>query len=445
MVDSNTLIEAARAVRASRVRPTQLVEHALERIEQTRDLNAIAYLDAEGALNAARELDREARQGHFRGLLHGAPITVKDLFNVKGMPTRAGTRALLPPITPEEAPAITRLKKAGAIILAKTNMVEIALGVTGENPWTGDVKNPHDSARQAGGSSSGSAASLAAGVAWGSIGSDTAGSIRIPAAFCGVVGFKPTYGLVSLDGALALCPSCDHAGPITRSVADAAVMFAVMANRKDLSGLEHLTGLKPPALGVPRQYLDGALSAEARAAFELSIERLRERGAAVKDVVLEGCDRVIDAFAPLRAESVHIHRKTLETNPDIFSPYARDSLMRGFEFSALQYLDARHEQLVMREAVHRSLHGVDALILPTAPAPAPLRGATEVELESGRKNERLAILHLTAPFSFTGVPALSLPFARTTEGLPLGLQVVTPFDTDDRTLMIGAWIEQALR
>jgi aspartyl-tRNA(Asn)/glutamyl-tRNA(Gln) amidotransferase subunit A len=437
----DTLTGAAAAVRDGSLPSIELVEHALRRIDQIAELNAIAYLDPDRARAEARGLDREARSGVRRGSLHGVPITIKDLYNVRGMPTRAGARAPLPPIEPDEALAIARLRESGALILAKTNMVEIALGLTGENPWTGDVKNPRDPARQAGGSSSGSAASLGAGVGWGSLGSDTAGSIRLPAAYCGVVGFKPSYGLVPLDGALALIPSCDHAGPLVRSVADAAAMFAVLARRPlpdpPLTGAEML-----PRLGVPRAYLEGALTVEVRAAFEAALPALSEAGAELRDVSLELGDAA-EAFLPLRAESALIHKRTLESHPDAFSTYVRDALMRGYQFSALQYLEARRRQLTMREAFERSMAEVDALIMPTAPCAAPLRGTSEIALESGLKNLRLAILHLTAPAAFAGVPALSLPFAEV-NGLPLGLQVITPFGTDERALYVSAWLERAL-
>lgn len=436
---SQTLIAAAAAVRASDCSPIDLVEESLERIARFRDLNTIAFLDAERALDEARRLEREAREGRIRGPLHGVPLTIKDLFNVRGMPTRAGARAPLPSIEPDEAIAVTRLREAGAIILAKTNMQEIALGLNGENPWTGDVKNPHDPARQAGGSSSGSAAATAAGIGYGSLGSDTAGSIRLPASFCGVVGFKPSYGAVSLEGALALIPSCDHAGPITRTVADAAAMYAVLSAR---DGSLDDFGNAAPRFAVPRAYLAGALTPDVRAAFEAFLERLSVAGASVADVALDLGDAG-EAFLPLRAESVMVHRRVLETQPEAFAPNVRDALMRGYEFSAVQYLEAKQHQLAMRTAIHHALRDADALLMPAAPCVAPPRGTVEIALESGPKNLRLAILHLTAPAAFAGVPALSLPFAWL-GGLPVGIQVIAPFGEDERALRAGAWIERTL-
>jgi aspartyl-tRNA(Asn)/glutamyl-tRNA(Gln) amidotransferase subunit A len=450
------LREAAHAVQAGALTSTQLVEHALAQIERCRDLNTIAFVDAARALREAAELDLDARSGNLRGPLHGVPVTVKDLFNVRGMPMRAGTRAPLPRITPEEAPAVEALRNAGAVILAKTNLQEIALGLNGENPWTGDVKNPHDPARQSGGSSSGSAASLGAGIAFGSLGSDTAGSIRLPASFCGVVGFKPSWGRVSLDGALPLIPSMDHAGPLARSVADVAMLFGVLTATPSLlptpnpspegrgetvawEGLRE--GISKPTLGIPRTYLEGALTAEVQSAFHVFVQHLKKRGAKIIDIELDVANAA-DAFLPLRADSVIVHRAALETNPDAFAPYVRDTLLRGYEFKAVDYLAARQQQRQMRESIHRSLAGVDALLLPASPCVAPLRGETEVELESGRHNVRLAILKLCAPFSFAGVPALSLPFAQIA-GLPVNAQVITPFGEDARTLQIGQWVEKA--
>ncbi len=434
------LIEAAQAVQAGALTATRLVEHALTQIERCLDLNTIAFLDAERALREAGDLDRDARGGNLRGPLHGIPITVKDLFNVRGMPTRAGARAPLPRILPDEAPAVAALRDAGAIILAKTNMQEVALGLNGENPWTGDVKNPHDPARQSGGSSSGSAAAVAAGIGYGSLGSDTAGSIRLPASFCGVAGFKPSWGRVSLEGALPLMPSMDHAGPLARSVADAAMLFAALI-REDQAAVQGLADLKTPTLGVPHRYLDGVLTADVHREFLAFVAHLKAHGAKIIDIDLDIIDAA-DAFPPIRAESVMVHRKVLESEPNAFAPNVRDALMRGYQPAAVEYLTARQQQLEMREAIHRSLAGADALLLPASPCVAPVRGETEVDLESGRQNVRSAILKLSAPFAFAGVPALSLPFARIA-GLPVNAQVVTPFGEDARALAIGQWVEAA--
>jgi len=436
-----TLIEAAQAIRVGARTPTELAEHALEQIETKRDLNSIAFVDGQRALREADVLTREAKSGQFRGPLHGVPITVKDLFNVHGMPTKAGTRATLPVIKPDEAVAVQRLRAAGAMILAKTNMVEVALGLHGENAWTGDVKNPHDPARQTGGSSSGSAAAVAAGIGFGSLGSDTAGSIRVPAAFCGIVGFKPSFGAVSLAGALALCPSCDHAGPLARTVTDAQVLYAVLSAQGRASNNEVRS--RAPMLAVPRAYIDGATTREMRLAFDACVQRARERGATIREATFT-LEDFAAIFAPMRAESAHIHRHALETHPEAFQPGVREALMQGFQISALAYLDARDNQQVLRQAIEAAIGEADALLLPAAPCAAPLRGTSEIVLEAGPQNQRLAILRFSGPFAFAGVPALSLPCAKTGEGLALGAQLVTRFGEDEQALRLGAWLEDAL-
>lgn len=433
-----SLVEAANAVRAGRLTPVQLTREALARVERFAGLNAIAHVDAKRALEEAERLARDAAHGRFAGPLHGIPLTVKDLYNVRGMPTRCGARATMPAITPDEAPAVARLRAAGAVILAKTNMVEIALGTTGENVWTGDVCNPHDPSRMSGGSSSGSAVATAVGIGFGSLGSDTAGSIRIPAAWCGVAGFKPTFGRVPLDGALALCWSCDHAGPLAPRVVDCAVMYGV------LSGDPHPIasgGAGEFRLGVPRRYLEGALGAGVRAAFDTLLACARDAGATLVDVEPVYVEHGVAAFVPLRAESAIVHRAAIEAEPERFSPFVRAELERGMRVTAVDYLDGLRMQRLVRDGMSECLKTVDAMVLPTVPVPAPPRGNTEVELESGAVPQRTAVLHLTRPFALAGVPTVSVPFARV-DGLPIGLQVVTDLGRDHRALEVAAWIEE---
>jgi aspartyl-tRNA(Asn)/glutamyl-tRNA(Gln) amidotransferase subunit A len=418
---------------------TQRVEQALERAVEVADLNLFAYLDAENALVQAAQLDRETAQGQWRGPLHGLPVTIKDLFNVLGMPTRAGAKAKMPPLQPTEATAVARLRAAGAVILGKTNMVEIALGITGENPWTGDVKNPLDPTRQTGGSSSGSAAAVAAGIGTLSLGTDTAGSIRIPSALCGVVGFKPTFGVVPLDGALPLCWSCDHAGPITRTVNEAAMMFEVLA--KQPPKLTKLNGTKL-RFGVPYHYLEGALSDEVRQVWEQFLQTLSAGRATLVAMDMDDIfKRTIDVFVPLRAESSITHRHALASEPVHFSPFVHSELERGMRVTAVDYLDALALQKQLRSEADLALRNVDALILPATPTIAQPRGSTEITLESGRTTLRAGFMHLARPFSLLGLPTLSIPFAKI-GALPVGLQIVTPTGTDWHTLSIGKRLEE---
>ena len=440
-MEPTTLLEAAHFI-ARGGSSLALVNRALELAEEKSDLNVFTHLDANGAREAANNLDLEAKAGRLRGPLHGMPITIKDLFNVAGMPTRAGTRAMLPEAfqnPTRDALAVSRLRVAGAVILGKVNMHEIALGITGENAWTGDVKNPRDPSRQAGGSSSGSAASVAAGIGFASLGSDTGGSIRIPASFCGCVGFKPSFGMVPLEGALHLSMSCDHAGPLTRTLADAHAMLEVLSAKSlPLRTPETVNGLK---FGVPRSWLEGRLGVEVRSGFEDFLERLRVAGATVIDVQPRSLELVNAAYSPLvRAEAAFVHRQALKTAPQGFSPVVRAPLELGLKVGAGEYLEA----LEFRRAVIAGLEDVlsecDALLLPAAPLSAAQRGTTTVLLESGPQTHRNAYLELTAPFSLAGLPTLSLPFMLE-GGLPVGLQVVGATGADLRVLELGAWLE----
>jgi aspartyl-tRNA(Asn)/glutamyl-tRNA(Gln) amidotransferase subunit A len=441
VMEPKTLLEAAQFVRDGGS-SLQLVDRALELAHTKSDLNVFAHLDANGAREAANNLDLEAKAGRIRGPLHGVPITIKDLFNVAGMPTLGGTRATLPAVfqnPTRDALAVSRLRAAGAAFLGKVNMHEIALGITGENSWTEDVKNPRDPSRQAGGSSSGSAASVAAGIGFASLGSDTGGSIRIPASFCGCVGFKPSFGLVPLEGALQLSMTCDHAGPLTRTVADAHVMLEVLsAQSLPMRKLETVNGLK---FGVPRSWLEGRLGVEVRVEFENLLERLRLAGANVIDLRPQSLELVNAAYSPLvRAEAAFVHRQTLKTAPQEFSMVVRAPLELGLKITAGEYLEALEFRNAMIAGLEEVLSGCDALLVPAAPLPAARRGTTTVMLESGPQTHRNAYIELTAPFSLAGLPTLSLPFMLE-DGLPVGLQVVGATGADARVLELGVWLE----
>jgi aspartyl-tRNA(Asn)/glutamyl-tRNA(Gln) amidotransferase subunit A len=426
-----TLLEAREAVARGEVTPAQLVEEALAAGRRHAELNAIAHLASPEQIEAA------LRQAP-RGPLFGLPITIKDLYVVDGMPTRAGTRAALPELGPQGT-AVTRLVQAGAIVVAKTNMHEIAGGVSGENPWTGDVCNPHDPSRQAGGSSSGSGVAVACGIGLASLGSDTGGSIRIPAALCGVVGLKPTYGLIPLDGALPLSWSCDHAGPLACSVDDAHCLIEVLADRSVLRIPS--AGGAPARLGVPRRYIDGWLTAPLRRAFEHLLSRLGGWGVKLEDVNAPSLEQSLAIYGALRgAESAFVHRTALMREPEHFSAPVRERLQEGLALPAQAYLEAQRLQRTLRTELDASLRAVDAWILPTVPVPAPRRGAEQVEIERGLTDLRAALVRFTLPFNLAGVPALALPVGRI-DGLPISLQIVGARDADARVLAIGRWLE----
>jgi aspartyl-tRNA(Asn)/glutamyl-tRNA(Gln) amidotransferase subunit A len=435
-----TLIEQANALASGQQTSEALIEAARDAALRATDLNPIAWVDWDAARARAQALDREAAAGRLKGPLHGIPISVKDLFNVDGMPTRAGTRAALPSLGPDEASLVSRLKQAGAVIFAKTNMHEIALGATGENLWTGDVKNPFDPARQAGGSSSGSGVCVRQGIGLGSVGSDTGGSVRIPAAFCGVTGFKPTRDAIPLDGALYLSWTCDHAGPIAPTVADCARMFEVMAQ----CSVRHGAVPRKPRLAVPETWLRGRLQPAVREVFESLLAGLRGDGITVDPVEVQSLVSGWQAYSPLvRAEAAWVHREVLDAGGEGFSEMVLPPLQAGRQISAHTYIDALKMRQVLVDELSRLLTDYDALVLPGNAVLPPLRGQTEVSTEAGMMSTRDAVLGQTAAFSLAGLPTLVMP-TRSVEGLPTSVQIVGAADSDARVLALGEWFEQRI-
>jgi aspartyl-tRNA(Asn)/glutamyl-tRNA(Gln) amidotransferase subunit A len=423
------------AIAAGSVTSRSLIESAREATERYRDLNAIAWVDWDAAARAADALDAAARAGRPMGALHGIPVTIKDLYNVDGMPTAAGTRATLPDLGGESV-AVTRLRAAGALPFAKTNMHEIALGATGENIWTGDVKNPFDPARQAGGSSSGAGVATAVGIGFAGLGSDTGGSVRVPAAFCGTVGFKPSFGAIPLAGALHLSWTFDHAGPLARSVDDAALLYEAMSGRHT----DHGRSPRRPRLAVPAAWLQGRLHPATRAWFEALLASLR-RDADIVEVVLPSLPTALSHYtAIVRAEAAFVHRVVLAAGGEGFSDGVLAPMRDGECLHAMVYLEAMRMREVLRAELDAMLRDHDALVLPTTAVPAPKRGQTTVEVEGGTLTAREAVLGQTLAFSYVGLPTLALP-SGLVDGLPGSLQVVGARDADATVLALGRWLE----
>jgi len=441
----SSITETVAAVRSATLSAESLLDLARERARLAESLNPLAHADWESARDCARERDRQSRSGVPTGPLHGIPVSIKDLFNVDSMPTRGGTRARLDELSGSQASLVTRLKAAGAVIFAKTNMHEIALGATGENRWSGDVKNPFDPARQAGGSSSGAGVAVATGIGMGAIGSDTGGSVRIPAAFCGVTGFKPSWGAIPLDGALYLSWTCDHAGPLARSVDDCARLFEVMSQRS----VAHGAVPRRPRLAVPAQWLHGRLQPAVRDHFERMLAALRSAGAELSEVAPPTLPSAIDFYTTIvRAEAAWVHRRVLDSGGEGFSDMVLPPLEAGRKIGALDYIGALKLRDRLRAEFDSILGDVDALVLPGSAALPPLRGQTEVDVEGGRISVREAVLGQTLPFSMCSLPALSIPagvvsdaYGPGTPALPAALQLVGGFDADASLLSLGKWVE----
>lgn len=404
--------------------------------------NAFILVDAEGARAAAKAVDDERRRGVDRGPLHGMPISIKDLIDVAGQPTTAASRVRAGHVAARDALVVQRLREAGVVIVGKTNLHEFALGTTSEETAWGPVHNPRDASRSAGGSSGGSAAAVALGMGLASIGSDTGGSIRIPSAACGVVGLKATRGEVPLDGVVPLSPTFDHVGPITRSVADAGALWAVLADRP-------LPMLDPPtpgslSFGALRGYFTELLQAEVRTAFERAVDCLRASGVAITTSGIEGTSSIVDTYVNISLpEAANWHAPMLDTRAADYQPPVRERLERGRTISAVSYLHAQDDRTRLRREVDAALEGHSALVLPTLPIVAPPLGAAEVEMDNGKTLvTRAAMLRLTQLFNISGHPAISLPVPA--PGLPVGLQLVGRPGCTDELLAIAATCERTL-
>ena len=423
---------------------TTLVEQSLAAIaEHGARTNAFILVDEAGARAAALAVDDERRRGIDRGPLHGIPISIKDLIDIAGQPTTAASKVRAGHVAQRDAVVVKRLRDAGAVLIGKTNLHEFALGTTSEESAFGAVHNPRDLSRSAGGSSGGSAAAVAVGMGRMSVGSDTGGSIRIPAAACGVVGLKPSLGEVPTEGVVPLCATFDHVGPITRSVADAATLWAVLAGRE-------IRPIETPAprditLGALGDYFTAMLESEVRSTFERAIERLRSSGIGVVQRTVSETDAIIDTYVNISlAEAAHWHAETLDSRPQDYQQPVRERLERGRTVSAVSYLRARDVREVLTRAVDSALDGCSALVLPTLPIVAPTLGAAQVTMDSGPSSTllvRAAMLRLTQLFNVTGHPAISIPIP--TNGLPVGLQLVGRRDKTEELLAVARACERA--
>jgi aspartyl-tRNA(Asn)/glutamyl-tRNA(Gln) amidotransferase subunit A len=435
-----TIAEAAVALRSGDATAVDLVNAALQAVEHHNPrTNAFIRVYADEARAAARVVDEERARGVDRGPLHGIPISLKDLIDVAGQPTSAGSRVLDGRVATQNAPVVTRLHEAGAVIVGRTNLHEFALGTTSEDSAFGPVRHPADPARSPGGSSGGSGAAVATGMGLGSIGTDTGGSVRIPAAACGVVGLKPATGEVPTQGVIPLSWSLDHVGPLARTVQDAAWLWAAMAGQP----LGRVTPPTPGSLRLLR--LDGyfgTMTSDVRAAFEGALEDLRRQGVEIVDASLAGTQQIAETYVHLiLPEAAAWHGSALDARAGDYTPAVRARLESGRAITAVQYLRARAARRTLRASVDAALANGDALVLPTLPIVAPLLGADEVTLDPGgvRLPVRAAMLRLTQPFNLTGHPAISLPVRA--PGLPVGLQLVGAREQTTRLLALAAAVE----
>jgi aspartyl-tRNA(Asn)/glutamyl-tRNA(Gln) amidotransferase subunit A len=365
---------------------------------------------------------------------------VKDLIYIKGVRCTAGSKILSDHVASYDSPVSVKLKSAGAVIVGTTNMHEFAAGITGENPHYGPVRNPWDEERDAGGSSSGSAAAVAAGLSVSAIGTDTGGSVRVPAALCGVVGLKPTYGRISRLGVVPLASSFDTVGTLTSCAWDAAALLGILAGHdaEDLTTVaaevpDYVAALAEiPAglrVGVPRKYFHDSVESGVEEVFSRFLDRLTGIGCSVSDLELEGIERVQDCWRKIcRAEETAFHLRWLEASPEAYGDDVLATLEQGRSISAVDYVNAQNLRPILMQGFSSSMSGVDVVAVPTTSITAPKIGQKTVDLDGKRVKVRPALIDLTLPFNVVGFPSISLP-AGLSRGLPVGAQLVAgPFE-----------------
>lgn len=451
-----TISRLSALIRKREISPVELTEFFLERIHKLQPvLNAYITVAGDLAIQQAKQAEREIARNHYRGSMHGIPISIKDLIYTKGIRTTAGSRILRRFRPMENAAVIDRLQEVGAIILGKTNLHEFAFGVTNINPHYGAARNPWDKARIAGGSSGGSAITVASAMALGSVGTDTGGSIRIPAAACGCVGLKPTYGGISLNGVIPLAGSLDHIGPLARCVQDAAILLENMVDPAQAASWRFSKGkirfcrdlrkgIRGINIGVPRQYFFERISAAVRKNVLAAIASLDQLGARIHEVNLKGMEETEELASVITSgEALANHSKWIRT---MASDYGRDVFSRlqdARNQRSTDYILAQARREKYSERFNQVLHAVDVLAAPSIPLVAPLMKEKEVILGGKCEDVRTALLRLNRPGNLSGLPAISIPCGFSDEGLPIGLQLIGGRWNEATLLRVAYAFEQA--
>ncbi|MBI4408673.1 MAG: Asp-tRNA(Asn)/Glu-tRNA(Gln) amidotransferase subunit GatA [Gemmatimonadetes bacterium] len=446
----STIAALAARIRKKEVSPVEVTDAVLDRIAATDGrLKAFVTVTRDEARNAAKAAEHAILAGNYLGPLHGIPIGLKDLYYTRGVRTTASSKILASFVPDYDATVVARLKRAGAVIVGKTNTHEFAYSV-----FTPPTRNPWDLDRIPGGSSGGSGAAVAASLCLAATGTDTGGSIRIPAALCGVVGLKPTYGRVSKYGVIPLSWTCDHAGPITKTVEDAALVLGVMAGHdpRDPSTVDvpvpnyarALTGeVKGLRIGVPRQYYFDSLDPEVEEAVRKAVKVLEGLGALVEEVSLPEIKHIAGVHvAIVLTEAATYHERWLRTRADDYAPDVRFGLEWGKLFMGMDYVQAQRVRELIRQDFAQALRRVDLIAAPTVPVAAPKVGETSVKIKNASEGILGAMIRLNRPSNHTGLPAVSVPCGFTAGGLPVGLQLIGRA-FDEATVLRAAHVYEA--
>jgi len=443
--DLGTITKIAPGLRSRTLTSRAITSACLTAIEE-RDptLNAFITVMADAARDQAERADAEMNSGQYRGPLHGVPISLKDLIDVRDHTTSAASRVRQGHTAAVDATIVTRLRDAGAVIIGKTNLHEFAFGTTNEDSAFGPARHPLDPSRSPGGSSGGSAVSVLADMAYASIGTDTGGSVRIPSAVCGLVGLKPTFGEIPIDGVVPLSGTMDHVGPLCRSVGDAGILFDVL--RGETPSLEK----RPPdvrglRLGVLRDYFMAVIDPGVAERFDHACDCLQAAGVELHDVQIAHATDIAPIYLHIvLPEAAAFHAATLESHPDDYTPNVRLRLEMGRYILEEDYVRGLRGRDILLHEVDEALTGRDGLLLPTLPIPAPTIGSGTVRIGGSEESVRNITLRLTQLFNLTGHPAISVPCGCTDEGWPVGAQVVGHRHRTTALIDTASAIERAL-
>jgi len=436
-----TIADASELVRRREISPVDLTRECLETIDRLNPvLNAFITVTVASALQEAKLAEEEIAAGHWRGPLHGIPIGLKDLIDTSGVRTTAGSALFKDRIPTADAEVVEKVKAAGAVLLGKQNLHEFAYGGSSLISYFGPPRNPVNPDFITGGSSGGSAAAVASGMCFGAIGTDTAGSVREPAALCGVVGLKPSYSLVSTAGIIPLSLSLDHAGPIARSVEDTAILLDAVTQPSTKCRQSLKEGIGEFVVGIPRDCFFQDLDPEVAAAVEKAIAQLGALVSGIRDL-----DLPVDADRTLQAaEAYAYHRERSASLPDLYQPETLRRIRTGENVSASQYQEALENLQQARREITERFEEIDVVVMPTTPIPAP-RIADLMKNPSLLRPAELLLLRNTRPVNVWGLPAISVPCGFTSQGLPIGLQIVGPPSGEAKVLRAAYAYERARR
>lgn len=436
-----SISKLGRAIKSRQVSPTEVTSATLGAIaEKDRVINSFITVMEEDALSRAKEAEREIANGRYRGPLHGVPLGLKDLLFTEGVRTTSGSEIYEDFVPGHDAQVVKRLKDAGAVIVGKLNMHQFAYGTTGDRSYFGPVRNPHDPSKMAGGSSAGAAAAVAAFLCYGAIGSDTGGSIRIPASCCGIVGMKPTFGRVSKHGAVPLSWTLDHLGPMTRTVKDNAILlnaisgydardpYSVKSEEEDL-GFEIDESIEGMAVGVPTSFYFDVIEPEVQKVFDERTEYLKRQGACVVPVDLEHMDDLLTAQQVILTAEAHAAlEKELHESPERIEEEVRGRIASGILLQANEYLRALRVKHAAIKVFQRALESVDVIMTPTLCALPPDIDQREIDFDGVKEHPRI-LARLTGPTNTVGFPSVSVSGGSSADGLPVGIQLIgSPFD-----------------